>query len=237
MDDFPPRGFRGVVLANELLDALPASRFRIIGDGVEEVGVGADHERFIWSCRQPAEKLERAIDQLLTSLSAPLPEGYTSEISLIRENWVRELLERIDTGVALLIDYGYRRPEYYHPQRVDGTLRCYYRHRMHEDPLILTGLQDITTHVDFSAVARAARQTGAAVAGFTTQANFLIGTGLVESLGGLTPGTRDHAVLTAQVKRLTLPGEMGDLVKVLALSRGVDVPLVGFSERDLSGQL
>ena len=237
IDDFPPKGFRGVVLANELLDALPVSRFCISADEAVEMAVGWDHDRFIWSSRYPAEALKHAIDQLLGSLSLSLPEGYTSEISLIRASWVREMLERIDAGVALLIDYGYRQAEYYHPQRAHGTLRCHYRHRSHEDPFVLAGLQDITTHVDFSAVARSARETGATVAGYTTQANFLLSTGLIESLATLTPGTRDHAVLSAQVKRLVLPGEMGDAVKVLALARDVDNSLIGFNERDLSGQL
>lgn len=237
IDDFPPTGFRGVLLANELLDAFPVSRFQILNDTVTELGVGWDYDQFNWSRRRPGRELEEAIEQLLAALPETLPPSYASEMSLIRGVWIQEMLGRLDMGVALLFDYGYRQSEYYHPQRVSGTLCCYYRHRMHDDPLILTGLQDITTHVDFSAVARAARGCGASVLGYTTQANFLLGTGLIENLANLSPGTRAHAELTAQVKRLTLPGEMGELVKVMALSRNFDRPLVGFRERDLSGQL
>ena len=237
IDDFPPAGFRGVLLANELLDAFPASRFQILDNTVTELGVGWDYDRFTWATRRPSPVLEEAVAELLASLPEPLPPGYISEISLTRGTWITEMLERIDEGVAILFDYGYLRSEYYHPQRVSGTLCCYYRHRMHDDPLILTGLQDITTHVDFSAVAASARECGAGVLGYTTQANFLLGTGLLEALGKTAPGTRAHTELTAQVKRLTLPGEMGELIKVIALSRNFDLPLSGFRERDLRGQI
>ena len=237
IDDFPPAGFRGVLLANELLDAFPASRFQILNDTVTELTVGWDHDRFMWSSRAPEQVLEQSIRTILDALPAPIPHGYVSEFSLVRGGWTKEMLRRLDTGVVLVFDYGYLQPEYYHPQRVNGTLCCYYRHRMHDNPLILTGLQDITTHVDFSAVARAAQETNAKVAGLTTQANFLLGTGLIERLNEVIPGTRDHVEMTSQVKRLTLPGEMGDVVKVLALSRNLDHPLIGFRERDLSGQL
>ena len=237
IDDLPATGFRGVLIANELLDAFPASRFQIVNDSIAELGVGWGDRRFVWVHRHPHEILKRAIGEVVESLPEALPPGYVSEISPVRVAWTQEMLGRLKTGVAFIFDYGYQQPEYYHPQRTNGTLCCYYRHRMHEDPFIFTGLQDVTTHVDFTAVARAARDAGARVAGFTTQANFLLSAGLLDMLGEVSPGSREHAELTSQVKRLTLPGEMGELVKVLALARDVHQPLIGFRERDLGGQL
>ena len=237
IDTFPCAGLCGVLLANEVLDAFPASRFQILNDTVTELCVGWDAGNFTWTTRTPGVHLERAIGNVLASLPEALPSGYKSELSLVRCGWIGEMLNRMNTGVALLFDYGYQQREYYHPQRINGTLSCHYRHRMHDNPLILTGLQDISTHVDFSAVAHSAREAGAEVLGYTTQANFLFSTGLIEQVGTMFPGTREHAELTGQIKRLTLPGEMGELVKVLALARGVDQPLIGFRERDLSGQL
>ena len=237
IDDFPDEGFRGVLIANELLDAFPASRFQIVGKEFTEVAVGWEEGRFVWLNRLPDETLKRSINTILDCVPGLLPLGYVSELSVVRDAWVTEMLSRFDKGVALIFDYGYPRLEYYHPQRVDGTLCCYYRHRVHDDPFILPGLQDITTHVDFTALADAARGAKAQVLGFTTQGNFLLGTGLLDFMNEADPGTRQHAQLTSQVKQLILPGQMGDLVKVLALSRGVDHLLMGFGERDLVGQL
>lgn len=137
----------------------------------------------------------------------------------------------------LLFDYGYARAEYYHPQRSSGTLRCFQRHRAHDDALILTGLQDISVHVDFTALAEAALAAGLEVAGYTTQAEFLLASGLLEACRGVDPVSRRHLELTAQIKRLTLPGEMGEAIKVLALARGYEGALTGFSGRDLRGRL
>jgi SAM-dependent MidA family methyltransferase len=144
---------------------------------------------------------------------------------------------RLKRGVVLLFDYGYARAEYYHPQRSKGTLRCFYRHRAHDDPLILTGLQDISVHVDFTGIAEAAFAAGLEVAGYTTQAEFLLATGLLDACRGVDATSRRHAELTAQIRRLTLPGEMGEAVKVLALGRDYEGALTGFSTRDLRYRL
>jgi SAM-dependent MidA family methyltransferase len=133
----------------------------------------------------------------------------------------------------LLVDYGYPRREYYHPQRIDGTLRCHYRHRAHADPFLLPGLQDISAAVDFTAVAEAAVAAGATLAGFTTQAHFLIGCGLEAMFADASRAdARERARLSRQVQVLTLPGEMGETVKAMALTRKLDIPLCGFSGPD-----
>jgi SAM-dependent MidA family methyltransferase len=137
----------------------------------------------------------------------------------------------------LLLDYGYTRSEYYHPQRRDGTLACYYRHRVHADPFFWPGLQDISVHAEFSGLSRAATAAGLEVAGFTTQAEFLIATGILDACGGHDPSSREFLHFASQVKRLTLAGEMGELVKVLALTRAAKCPLVGFSGRDYRDRL
>jgi SAM-dependent MidA family methyltransferase len=136
-------------------------------------------------------------------------------------------------GALLFVDYGFPAAEYYHPQRTAGTLMCHYRHHAHDDPLVLAGLQDITAHVDFTAIAEAGVQAGLTVLGFATQAQFLINTGITDILGE-TPAhdARAYAPLAAQVQKLTSPAEMGELFKVLALGRGIDGPLIGFTRGD-----
>jgi len=237
IDGFPHGGLHGVLIANELLDAFPASRFQIVGETISEVAVGWDKDRFVWINRRPGESLEQYINTILDTMPHALPSGYVSDLSMIREAWLLEMLRHLKKGVALLFDYGYTRVEYYHPQRIDGTLSCYYRHRVHDNPFVFHGLQDITTHVDFTALASVARRAHAQILGFTTQANFLLSTGVLEWVNEVVPGSREHVNLTSQLKRLILPGEMGELVKVLALSQGVDHQLTGFFERDAMGQL
>jgi SAM-dependent MidA family methyltransferase len=149
---------------------------------------------------------------------------------------VRSIGERLAAGLVLLVDYGFPRREYYHPQRSGGTLMCHYRHRAHDDPLILTGLQDITAHVDFTALAEAGREAGLDVAGYTTQGAFLLAAGITE-LVNETADELARLKAAQQVKKLTLPHEMGELFKVLALSRGLREPLLGFAWRDLRDRL
>ncbi len=233
-----PRRFRGMLLANEVLDAMPADRFRVHAAGVRECRVGWQGDRFCWieaDCSGSA--LGMHIASILDSLDYRLPEGYESECAPARQAWINRFGERFERGVALLIDYGYARAEYYHPQRASGTLRCFHRHRVHDDPLLMAGLQDISVHVDFSALAEAAAAAGLAIPGYTTQGEFLLATGILDACRDVEPTTRRYAELTAQIKRLTLPGEMGEAVKVMALARDYDGPLTGFSGRDLRGRL
>ncbi len=235
LDALPDAGFHGVVLANEVLDAMPVHRFRIRDGASRELYVVADGEGFALEPGEPGPEVAAALAQLRQQL--PLAEGYESELNLRAGDWVRSIGGFLAQGVALFIDYGFPRSEFYHPQRSGGTLMCHYRHRAHDDALVLPGLQDITAHVDFTAVAEAALAAGLSVRGYTSQANFLIANGLTALLAEAQGDVRQQLTLAAQVKRLTMPGEMGELFKVMALSRGWDGPLQGFTQRDERGRL
>ena len=235
MDGFPESGFRGVVVANELLDAMPVHRFRIAGAEIREQFVewSDGHLAGVWDSIQ-SPGLEAAVARL----GLRSPEPYESEINLRAVPWLQELSEVLMAGAVLLIDYGYPRSEYYHPQRTAGTLMCHYRHRAHADPLLYPGLQDITAHVDFTALAEAGQAAGLALGGFTTQTHFLLACGLDRMVADSDPNdVQAHLTLVQGVKRLTLPSEMGERFKVLALSRGLDAPLLGFAGRDLCDRL
>ena len=229
LDALPEPGFRGVVLANEVVDALPVERFEVTEDGVLAHCVGFDHDGPVWRSRPAEPWLAEAVESIQHEIGYRLPVGYVSEIGPARCAWAASIAERMDRGLLLVMDYGFPRRELYHPDRRDGTLRCHFRHRRHDDPLALCGLQDITAHVDFTALARA---SGLDVAGFTTQGAFLLGCGLLDLVANVDPGSPEYVRLTAQIKRITLPGEMGEAVKVMALTRGLDDPLIGFSGRD-----
>jgi SAM-dependent MidA family methyltransferase len=168
---------------------------------------------------------------------APLPDGYTSEVCLALQPWIAGLGGVLERGVALLIDYGLPRAQLYHPQRTDGTLRCHFRHRAHDDPFINVGIQDITAWVDFTRVAEAAEAADFDVLGFATQAAFLIGAGMEPLLGAemalAGEDTRRRAQLAGEARKLLLPGEMGEIFKVIALGRGFDAPLSGLSTQAL----
>jgi SAM-dependent MidA family methyltransferase len=232
--DALPEAFDGVVVANEVLDALPVERFVLRGDEVNAQGVTEHIGRFEWSEVRAGPELLAAVRRLRDGLASPWPEGYASEVNLGLRPWMAALGATLRRGVMLLVDYGLPRREYYSPERSDGTLLCHFRHRFHDDPFARPGLQDITAWVDFTAVAEAAAEAGLAVAGFTTQAHFLIGNGLgefVADVSGLDLVQRVN--LSRQAMLLTLPGEMGERFKVLALARDYDSPLRGFAVRDL----
>ena len=233
LDSLPESGFRGVVIANELLDAMPVNRFRIEGDEILEQYVGLDAEGEItplWGAA--SEPLEAAVRNLMEGAHDRF-DDYESEMNLRAAPWVQAVAQRLQAGMVLLIDYGYPRGTYYHPQRNRGTLMCHYRHRAHPDPMLLPGLQDITAHVDFTAIARSALKNGLNVCGYTTQAFFLMGCGLDRLIAESDPGdVRPHMELVQGVKRLTLPTEMGERFKVLGLSRGLAEAPIGFSVLD-----
>lgn len=233
LDRLPEAGFQGLIVGNEVLDAMPIQRFRWTGQGVRELRVSWQDGHFAWR-EEPAEpRLAEAVTVIRREVGEGWPEGYASEVNPGLAPWIREIGARLARGLILLIDYGYPRHEYYHPQRATGTLMCHYRHRAHPDPLILAGLQDITAFVDFTAVAEAGVAAGLDVMGYTTQAHFLLGCGLDELLAGSDPeDPRSYLELTRQAKALTLPGEMGERFKAIALARGVEVPLVGFALQD-----
>jgi len=223
-----PQTFSGAVLGNEVLDAMPV-HIVVRREGVlHERGVVAQEAGFAWSERRcESAGLRRAADALA------LPDGYLTEINLAAPAFVASLAERLRRGVILLIDYGFGRGEYYHPQRAKGTLMCHYRHHAHDDPFLWPGLQDITAHVDFSAVAEAGTGVGLDLLGYATQANFLIDCGITELLGETSPAdVAAYLPLANQAQRLLSPAEMGELFKVIALGKGIDADLIGFSRGD-----
>jgi SAM-dependent MidA family methyltransferase len=238
LDRIPERPTRGLVLANEVVDAMPVSRFRIAAAGVEEQRVVEDGGRLSLAWGPAATPgLVAAVDRVRAEVGG-LAEGYESEINLRCGPWVRMLAGHLAAGLILLLDYGYSRAEYYHPQRATGTLTCHYRHRAHFDPLFAVGLQDITANVDFTALAEAGHSAGLDVAGFATQGHFLLGAGLQEILGAADPNDVEGHIRRAQeVKMLTLPSAMGERFKVLGLGRGLPGPLKGFAVRDLRDRL
>jgi SAM-dependent MidA family methyltransferase len=232
----PADGFRGVVIANELLDAMPVQRFRFDTEGPQLRCVEDGGDGFRWATR-PAPPLIRQLIESRVPIAARR-EGYESEINPAAEAWVASVAGLLDAGAMILVDYGFPRHEYYHPDRSGGTLMCHYRHHAHADPLVLAGLQDITAHVEFTAVAEAAHDAGLAVLGYTNQAAFLLGNGLADfAARSDVNDTRAHLEMTAQIKKLTLPSEMGELFKVMVLGKGVDGPLRGFATLDLRNRL
>ncbi len=235
LDDFPAAGFSGVVIANELFDAMPVQRLCITETGPVELFVSASEDGFAWQERAVTDtRLLARLDAIANAVGHELAPGYCSEINFAAEDWLRSFAERLNRGLVLAFDYGYPRAEYYHPQRVGGTLMCHYRHRAHDDPFQWVGLQDITAHVDFTGLAEAAHAAGLAVAGYTTQAHFLLGSGLMEEAAALMAGSTEAQLHVAnQIKRLTLPQEMGESFKVMALTRGLELSLPGFATRDL----
>ncbi len=238
LDELPARGLRGVVLANEVLDALPAIRFRIDQDGVSEEVVRLAGEALETAFEAPRTAcLAPRVAALRAALPEPLAPGYVSEIAPAREAWVASVAEVLEQGVIVVLDYGYPRREYYHPQRAAGTLRCHLGHRAHDDPLAHPGVQDVSVHVEFTAIAEAAHGAGLEVAGFTTQAEFLLASGLLELIAEHEIGSEDYLAAAGAVRTLTLPSEMGEAVKVLALARGAVPALPGFAGRDHRARL
>ena len=237
IDTLPDPGFRGVVLANEVLDAMAVERFKWTGTAAEQFCVGSGADGFEWRMQPVADaRLAAAIAQVARDCN--LPGGYVSEINMTLQPWLRGVADCIDRALLLLIDYGYPRGEYYHLQRVDGTLMCHYRHRAHADPLIFPGLQDITAHVDFTAVAEAGVAAGLDVCGYTTQSWFLLDCGLDVLLQAAGPtDTAAYLHQAQQAKTLILPGEMGERFKCIGLARGIDQPVPGFRMQDQRGRL
>jgi len=231
-----PQRFRGVMLANEVADAMPVHALAWTGPGIAERGVCANEGQLAW-CEQPARGEALAAAREI-EVALPSSGRYESEIGLEARAWMRTLAESLERGALIVIDYGFTQREYYHPQRSMGTLMCHYRHRAHGDPFYLPGLQDITAHVDFSALARAAAESGLEVLGYASQAQFLVNCGITELLAQADPAdARRYAPLAAAANRLLSPAEMGELFKVLVVARGVTQPLSGFSRGDRSHAL
>ncbi len=278
LDELPSRAFRGVILANEVLDALPCQRVVLHDGEVRELGVavapggrGGEDERA--HAAADFVELERPADASLVNVWRAISEGlrfepggradkghadagedsgadkgradagddsgiredagvgdaYRTEVCTRIEPWIASLSDCLESGLVLLFDYGLPRAHYYHPQRTNGTLRCHFKQRAHDDPLINVGVQDITAWVDFTRVAEAADAARLQVSGFATQAAFLLGLGIE----GMVSDVR----LASEARQLLMPGEMGEAFKAMALTRNFDEPLAGFSVQDLRHSL
>jgi SAM-dependent MidA family methyltransferase len=222
LERLPEAPFAGVIVANEVLDALPVCRFTIVGANARALGVVARGGGFEWGEPRPVPAVTAAVATLEGRLGRSLSNGYSSELCLLLPAWLRALAASLERGSVLFADYGLVRAEYYHEQRASGTLICHYRHRAHDDPFLYPGLQDITAWVDFSAVADAARAAGFEIGGFTTQGHYLLNvlTALPAGLGIDLTAPREQSAL----QTLILPGEMGERFKVLLLRKGLDGP-------------
>lgn len=229
--DSLPDAFDGVVIGNEVLDAMPVERLRNAAGRIEQAGLALDPSG------QPALDWRPAPAALADEARAlGFTDGYDSEINFAARAWVAEWARRIGRGALLLIDYGFPQAEYYHPDRRSGTLMCHYRHHAHTDALWMPGLNDLTAHVDFTAVAQAAFDAGMSLAGYTSQANFLLNCGVLELLDR-DADALSRAKQNAALNQLTSPAEMGELFKVICMTRDIDAPLTGFMRGDRSHTL
>jgi SAM-dependent MidA family methyltransferase len=227
-----PERIRGVVIANEVVDAMPVHAVAWREYGVMERGVALVNNHLAWEDRPATGELLEEARKI--QMEAP----YESEIGLVAQAWMREVGARLDEGVIFIFDYGFPRREYYHPQRSTGTLMCHHRHRAHADVFAHPGEEDITTHVDFTALAGAAVDAGLEVLGYATQAQFLVNCGITDVLGEANVENALHyAPLAAEAQKLLSPAEMGELFKVLAVGRGVKRSLRGFANGDRSHAL
>jgi SAM-dependent MidA family methyltransferase len=216
-----PQDFTGVIVANEVADALPFERVVKRQGTVQQFRVSVEDEKFAWQFAAAPELLQKAFRNIEARLDEPLADEYVTEISPGVSNWVSDLSASLSKGFIFLFDYGVTRREYYAPDRHQGWLRCHFRHRVHSDPLIFPGIQDLTTWIDFSAVADAAQDSGLEIAGYVTQAHFMLNGGLEEEMTEFTSlPMAQQLELSRQVKLLTLPGEMGESFKCIGLSRG-----------------
>jgi SAM-dependent MidA family methyltransferase len=229
----PAASFDGVIIANEVLDALPVARFRWHGTHCEELGVATLQDQFVWAQRPAGAALTEAC-RALALAGGGWEDGYVSEYCRRLPAWTAEVTRRLNRGVVLWVDYGLPRSQYYFPERRDGTLLCHFRQRAHADPFLYPGLQDITAWVDFTSLAEACGPAGCELAGFATQTYFLAGLGIDREMRALA-GTDEnrYARIANEARQLLLPGEMGERFKAMAWSRGIDLPLRGFALQDL----
>ncbi|PCJ50290.1 MAG: SAM-dependent methyltransferase [Gammaproteobacteria bacterium] len=239
LDQLPDEGFKGVILANEVIDAMPVHLFEMTANGPKDVGVvkAVDGELEFQTSTELSNEMAQwfARDEIQ---QLHFPEGYISEVNLIMESWIKALGDCLSQGLILLIDYGYPRHEYYLEERNQGSLICHYRHHSHDKVLYLAGLQDITAHVDFTAVAEAAFESGLSVSGYTNQASFLSGCGILQLAEAAAADDLDKQMQIAQqIRTLIMPDEMGEMFKIIALTQDLPLELTshlqGFSLSDL----
>lgn len=223
-----PEKFSGMIIANEIIDALPVDCFVLQDNKVESRGVSYKEQQFVWATYPASLEVQAAVQHIQDSLPIPMHAGYTSEISLHLSTWLNSLATLLQAGVILLMDYGFTRNEFYHPERSEGTLMCHYRQYAQDNPFWYPGLQDITAHVDFTAVAETAIKNNLDVIGLVTQARFLLACGLLDIFQAQPERTY---ALTQQIQWLTSPVEMGERFKVMALAKNCTLPLIGFQDQ------
>lgn len=229
-----PENFDGVILGNEVLDAMPCEVLEKREDGIYRMGVKNTPQGFDWQGKL-------ATGLLLAEAQNRLPENifpYRTEINLQAEAFVRTVSERLTRGGMLWIDYGFDRKEYYHPQRTMGTLMGHYRHHTVDNPFVFTGQMDLTAHIDFTAIADAATEEGLDFIGYTTQAAFLMACGITDFLAALGDTAGEKYIKTvAAVQKLLNPHEMGELFKGIAFGKNINPDWLGFNGLDLSAKL
>lgn len=230
--DTLPASFSGLVLANEVLDAIPVHLVVNKEQGFYERGVAFDGD-FSWQ-DNPLDNSD-----LMAELhNYSIPTNYLTEVCTAANGLIRSLSFMLSHGAVLMLDYGFGAAEYYHPQRNLGTLMCHYQHHAHTNPLIHVGLQDITAHVNFTAIAEAGVSEGLALSGYCNQAQFLINCGILEVMAQVSPNDLTiYAPMAAAAQKLLSPAEMGELFKVIAISKGMNIPLIGFTQGDKSHTL
>lgn len=228
VEDFPTTSFSGVILGHEILDALPVHVFTHKNNQYYERGVAWNGEQFIGK-NLPIDNapLGKAIDTIAPLIGTTEP--YTSEINLNSGTLLQQCHDVLKEGMIVLVDYGFPAKEYYHPQRNEGTLMCHYAHHSHSDPLILCGIQDITAHVDFTALAKIGTSLGLTLAGYTNQSHFLMDCGLLTLAESLNENTQQKIQTAQAFKKLLMPQEMGELFKVMAFTKNYDRDVIGFS--------
>ncbi|MFW2372940.1 MAG: class I SAM-dependent methyltransferase [Gammaproteobacteria bacterium] len=238
LDRLPDQSLNAVVLANEVLDAMPVRRFIKQHGSICDLGVSHDAGQLTFASTKAADDLQAAVQTIETDIGRTFDESYQSEVNLNIGPWLASIYNMLETGVVLLIDYGYPRAEYYLPERNMGTSMCYYRHRTQDNPLWFPGLQDITAFVDFSAVAQHGQATGFELFGYTSQANFLLDSGLSQILEAQFSGdNRQQLELAQQAKTLLLPTEMGERFKVMCLTKKWQYDVPGFGLRNYISSL
>ena len=229
LDSLPKERIDGVILANEVLDAIPINRIQLTDGNIYDLMVGHVSDEFNWLTRPADNNNTATLISKLEDVFSTLPDGYVTEYNALIFPFLRSLSEVLASGSVFIIDYGYPRHEYYHPQRTEGTLVCHYRHRSHNDPFKYIGIQDITAFVDFTNVAESGHEVGLDVNGYTTQAGFLMATGIDNIIKEYGKGDeKNHLLLSQQAGQLLLPGQMGEKFKVMALTRKIFQPLDGF---------
>jgi len=225
-----PTNFKGVVIANEVLDAFPVKRVTLSNNQFYELGVDFKDNCFQW------KRFEYPYSESVVPYGDNLPEGYTTEINLQSDGWIKSLYNLMSEGVVLLIDYGMSQSEYFHPQRSDGTVKCFHKHKSNNNPFIHIGDQDITASVNFTDIAKSSIDAGFKVDGYSTQSMFLISLG-IENFLVEEKDEKNQIKLAQEIKQLIMPGAMGEVFKVMALTKKQSVKLDGFTEQNLTERL